>query len=128
MWEEHIKPYHVRMNAAIHEFGTKVMYHSDGGVMEAIPGLIDSGIDVLQALQFSADGMDPVVMKERYGDRLCFEGGISVQTTLPFGTDDVRARCGMRAPALGAGRGIWPSLAISPARRQEHRGSLRRSA
>ncbi len=115
MWEEHIKPYHARMNAAIHEFGAKVMYHSDGGVMEAIPGLIDSGIDLLQALQFSADGMDPVVMKERYGDRLCFEGGISVQTTLPFGTaDDVRNEVREYVRILGRGGGyiLGPSHAI----------------
>ena len=57
-----------------------------------VPGLIDAGIDVLQALQFSAKGMDPGVLKDRFGDRLCFEGGVSVQTTLPFGTvKDVRA-------------------------------------
>ena len=40
---------------------------------------------------FSAEGMDPVILKEKYGDKLCFEGGVSVQTTLPFGTEeDVR--------------------------------------
>ena len=49
---------------------------------------IDMGIDVLQALQFSAKGMDPRELKRRFGDRLCFEGGVSVQTKLPFGTVD----------------------------------------
>jgi uroporphyrinogen decarboxylase len=59
--------------------------------MDAVPGLIGMGSDVLQALQFSADGMDPRSLKQCYGDRLCFEGGVSVQTTLPFGTvEDVR--------------------------------------
>jgi uroporphyrinogen decarboxylase len=53
-----------------------------------VDGLIDMGIDILQALQFSADDMDPAVLKDRFGDRLCFEGGVSVQTTLPFGTTD----------------------------------------
>jgi uroporphyrinogen decarboxylase len=88
MWEAFIKPYHVRLNAAIHEHDARVIYHSDGAVMRAIPGLIDMGIDVLQALQFDAAGMDPVAMKALYGDRLCFEGGVSVQQTLPFGTPD----------------------------------------
>ena len=86
MWEQFLKPYHTELNKVIHEFGAKVMYHTDGSVAEAVPGLIDMGIDCLEALQFSADNMDPVFLKERYGDRLCFEGGISVQTTLPFGT------------------------------------------
>ena len=34
--------------------------------MDAVPGLIDMGIDVLQALQFSADGMDPRAPKPRF--------------------------------------------------------------
>ncbi len=54
--------------------------------MQAIPGLIEMGIDVLQALQFDAVGMDAVEMKKLYGHALCFEGGVSVQKTLPFGT------------------------------------------
>jgi len=115
MWEENLKPYHVRLNAAIHAFGVKVIYHTDGGVTEAVEGLIDAGIDVLQALQFSAKGMDPAVLKGRFGDRLCFEGGVSVQTTLPFGTpDDVRAEVEHLITVLGAGGGyiLGPSHAI----------------
>jgi uroporphyrinogen decarboxylase len=86
MWEAFLKPYHRRMNDAIHEFGAKVIYHTDGAVMKAVPGLVDMGIDVLQALQFDAKGMDPGALKSNYGTRLCFEGGVSVQKTLPFGT------------------------------------------
>jgi uroporphyrinogen decarboxylase len=86
MWEEFIKPYHVRINDMIHNMGAKVIYHTDGSVYEAIPGLIDMGIDVLQALQFSADNMDPRQIKDRFGNNLCFEGGMCVQKVLPFGT------------------------------------------
>jgi uroporphyrinogen decarboxylase len=88
MWERFIKPYHVRLNAVIHEHGARVIYHSDGSVMDAVAGLIDMEIDVLQALQFDAAGMDPARLKALYGDRLSFEGGVSVQKTLPFGTSD----------------------------------------
>jgi len=115
MWEKHIKPYHVRLNRAIHEFGVKVIYHSDGAVMEVIPGLMEAGIDVLQALQFSARGMDPAVMKDRYGDRLCFEGGVSVQTTLPFGSvADVQREVRHLILTLGRNGGyiLGPSHAI----------------
>jgi len=91
MWQEHIQPYHRRLNRVIHEFGAKVIYHSDGSIMDAVPGLMDMGIDVLQALQFDARGMDPVALKKNYGHVLCFEGGVSVQKTLPFGApEDVR--------------------------------------
>jgi uroporphyrinogen decarboxylase len=79
-----------------------VIYHTDGSIMDAVEGLIGMGIDVLQALQFSADRMDPAKLKDRFGDRLAFEGGVSVQTTLPFGTaEDVRRETEERIRVLG---------------------------
>ncbi len=106
MWEEFIKPYHKRLNQKIHEFGVKVIYHSDGAVHSAVPGLLEMGIDVLQALQFSATGMDPKALKDRFGERLCFEGGVSVQTTLPFGsTEQVRQETRMLIDILGRNGG-----------------------
>ena len=115
MWEEFLRPYHIRLNKTIHEFRVKVIYHSDGAVMEAVHGLIDMGIDVLQALQFSADGMAPVELKQKYGDRLCFEGGVSVQTTLPYRSpEDVRQEVEELITVLGKNGGyiLGPSHAI----------------
>lgn len=101
-WERLIRPYHTRLNAVIHRGGAKVIYHTDGSIMQAVPGLIAMGIDVLQALQFSADNMVPQTLKDRFGDRLCFEGGVSVQTTLPFGSPgDVRREVQERIQVLG---------------------------
>jgi len=115
MWERTLKPYHARLNRLIHGYGAKVIYHSDGGVMEAVPGLVDMGIDVLQALQFDAQGMDAQALKSTYGERLCFEGGVSVQSTLPFGTpeaviEETRAR--MRVLGRQGGYILGPSHAI----------------
>ncbi|MHB9033089.1 MAG: uroporphyrinogen decarboxylase family protein [Anaerolineae bacterium] len=116
MWEEFIQPYHRRLNAAIHEFsGVRVIYHSDGAVQSLVDGLVAMGIDVLQALQFSADGMDPADLKHRFGSGLCFEGGVSVQSTLPHGSpDDVRAEVRHLIDTLGEGGGyiLGPSHAI----------------
>jgi uroporphyrinogen decarboxylase len=115
MWKEFIQPCHARLNRLIHEFGAGVIYHTDGSVMKAVPGLIEMGIDVLQALQFSARGMDPLELKTKYGDRLCFEGGVSVQTTLPFGTpEDVHREVESLISILGKGGGyiLGPSHAI----------------
>ena len=114
-WEEFIKPHHVRLNRTIHEYGVKVVYHSDGDVMEAVDGLVDMGIDVLQALQFSAGKMDPATLKRKYHDRLAFEGGVSVQTTLPFGSvGDVRAEVENLITVLGENGGyiLGPSHMI----------------
>jgi uroporphyrinogen decarboxylase len=115
MWEQTLKPCHERVNRVIHEYGAKVMYHSDGSVTDAVPGLLDMGIDVLQALQFDAEGMDPRFLKESYGDRLCFEGGVSVQQTLPFGTaDQVREEVRELVRVLGRNGGyiLGPSHVI----------------
>jgi uroporphyrinogen decarboxylase len=115
LWEEMLKPYHKRLNNTIHEFGAKVMYHSDGAVMDAIEGLVDMGIDVLEALQFDAEGMNPAKLKEAAGDRLSFHGGVSVQSTLPFGTpEQVEAEVKERIKVLGKNGGyiLAPSHAI----------------
>jgi uroporphyrinogen decarboxylase len=115
MWEEFIKPYHMRLNRTIHEFGVRVIYHTDGAVMGQVEGLIDMGIDVLQALQFSAAGMDPFLLKQRAGDRLSFEGGVCVQQTLPWASvEAVRAETMQLIDALGPGGGyiLGPSHAI----------------
>ncbi len=68
-----------------------------------------------RALQFDAQGMDPCVLKKQYGDRLCFHGGISVQSTLPFGTpEEVTKEVEQRIAVLGENGGyiLAPSHAI----------------
>ena len=132
MWEEFIKPCQVRLNRRIHEFGVEVIYHSDGAVMGGVAGSIDAGIDVLQALQFDAKGMDPVRLKEQYGDRLCFEGGISVQKTLPFGRpEDVRLETERLIRTLGRNGG-YVSRSVpcdsSGNAGREHHGDVRYGA
>jgi uroporphyrinogen decarboxylase len=67
----------------------KVWYHTCGSVMQLIPDLIDNGIDILNPVQISAAGMDPKLLKSRYGDRLVFwGGGIDTQHVLPFASPD----------------------------------------
>jgi len=115
IWRDLIKPHHARINKMVHDYGVKVMYHTDGAVMDALEELVDMGIDVLEALQFDAQGMDAAEMKSRVGDKISFHGGISVQSTLPFGTAaDVTAEVIERKRVLGASGGyiIAPSHAI----------------
>ena len=83
--------------------------------MKAVPDLMDMGIDILQALQFDAVGMDAKMLKETYGEKLCFEGGVSVQHTLPFGTvEDVITETTHLVHTLGKDGGyiLGPSHAI----------------
>ena len=65
----------------------KIWYHTCGSVGQYIPDLLDNGIDILNPVQITAAGMDPHVLKETFGDRLCFwGGGIDSQHVLPTGT------------------------------------------
>jgi uroporphyrinogen decarboxylase len=115
LWKELVKPHHVRLNKKLHEFGVKILYHTCGSVMDAVDEIIDMGVDVLEALQFDAKGMDPNKLKSQYGDRLCFHGGVSVQKTLPFGTpDEVRKEVRERISVLGENGGyiLAPAHAV----------------
>ena len=51
-----------------------------------IEDLIEIGVDSLNPVQVTAQGMEPAGLKEHFGDRLSFWGGISTQGVLPFGT------------------------------------------
>lgn len=62
-----------------------IWYHTCGSVSQYIPDLLDNGIDILNPVQTSAEGMDPTELKARYGDKLTFWGGaIDTQHVLPF--------------------------------------------
>ena len=80
----------------------QVLYHSDGNILEAIPDLIEIGIDILNPVQ--PECMDPEYVKSIYGKDLSFWGAISLQKTLPFGTkDDIVREIRMRAESIGRG-------------------------
>jgi uroporphyrinogen decarboxylase len=84
-------PLHRKHNAIIHELGARVIFHSCGSVFPLIDDFIDMGVDILNALQPLAKDMEPRRLKERFGSRLSFSGGIDIQRLLPFGTaDEVR--------------------------------------
>lgn len=61
----------------------KIAWHSCGSIIPLIPRFIDLGLDILNPIQPLAKGMDPQFLKNEYGDRLSFFGGICVQDLLP---------------------------------------------
>lgn len=93
-------PYYKKVNGWIHEnTNWKTFKHCCGAVERFMELFIEAGFDVINPVQCSAAGMDPKVLKERYGSRLTFwGGGVDTQKTLPFGTkeqvrDEVLRRC-----------------------------------
>ncbi len=61
-----------------HEHNMSVILHSCGCVKELIPDLIEVGVDCLFPLEVKA-GMDVRELKQKYGDKLSFMGGIDVR-------------------------------------------------
>ena len=59
-------------------------------------------MDILNPLQVGAKNMDPKKLKQEFGDRLCFWGGVDTQHTLPFGTsEEVKDEVKRRIEELG---------------------------
>ncbi|MBI24294.1 MAG: methyltransferase [Roseibacillus sp.] len=101
-------PYYRQVNDWIHRNTSwKTFKHSCGAVESFMEHFIEVGFDIINPVQCSASGMDPRVLKEKYGDRLVFwGGGVDTQKTMPFGTPEevrreVLERCEIFAPNGG---------------------------
>ena len=77
MYREMIKPYHQRQYEYVKKNypHIKVFLHSCGAIYYLIPDLIDAGVDILNPVQISAKGMNPVKLKKEFGKKLVFWGG-----------------------------------------------------
>jgi uroporphyrinogen decarboxylase len=75
-YRELVKPVHQRAAEWAHEHGVVVELHSCGNIMPFVPDLVDAGIDMLNPLEVKA-GMDPIQLKQTYGDELAFHGGLN---------------------------------------------------
>lgn len=85
-----------------------IFYHTCGAVKELLPLLIDEGVDILNPVQVSAQGMeDTAELKRLFGKQLTFwGGGVDTQRVLPRGTtqevrEEVRRRIADLAPGGG---------------------------
>jgi len=76
MYRALLKPLHQRAIDWAHARGIPAELHSCGDVRPFVPELVDMGLDGLNPLEVKA-GMDPLVLKRDYGDRLVLHGGIN---------------------------------------------------
>jgi hypothetical protein len=83
-------PYYRKMNDWIHQnTGWKTFKHCCGAIESFMQLFIDSGFDIINPVQINAAGMDPVLLKEKYGDNLVFwGGGADTQKILPFASPE----------------------------------------
>ena len=116
-WRAVDKPRMARLVADCREINPDVFFyiHSDGNVMDLMDDFVEMGFDVINPLQ--PECMDPVEVKQRWGDRVTLHGGISLQHTLPFGTaQEVREEVEtlIRKCGYNGGLVVFPSNVIQP--------------
>jgi uroporphyrinogen decarboxylase len=107
-WRELEKPRMKKMIQAFKKANPKkppyAFFHSDGDVSEVIPDLIEIGLDILNPIQ--PECMDVAEIGRLYRGKLRFHGAISIQETLPKGTEaDVRKEVRHRIDHLGPNGG-----------------------
>jgi len=74
--EEFIKPYYRRIWDLLSSRGARLFNQdSDGNIEPVIPAFLDAGVNVTSPMEPAA-GMDIVKVRQDYGNRLAFTGGI----------------------------------------------------
>jgi uroporphyrinogen decarboxylase len=107
-WRTRFKPRHKRMIEKLKKENPDiiVIMHSDGAVAPLIDDFIEIGVDVYNPVQPNVSGSDPQELKDKYGQRICFFGGIDQQLLLPSGDiGKIRAEIKERISILGKNRG-----------------------
>jgi len=109
MYREFYKPYHKKLNDWVHRNTSwKTFYHTCGSNVRLLDDFVEAGVDIINPVQCSAAGMDPVFLKEKYGGKLVFWGaGVDTQNTLPFGSpEEVKAEVMERLRIFAPGGGF----------------------
>lgn len=112
-YEEFFLEPHQRLYGAVKKAApnVKIFLHSCGSVRNLIPLFIESGVDILSALQPLAAGMDAYELKAEFGDKLVFHGGVDVQQAVPGTPEQLEKECRrcLEAYAPGGGYIFSPS-------------------
>ncbi len=117
LFREMIKPRYLKLFSFIKQCTkAKLFLHSCGAIEPLIPDLIEAGIDILHPVQPAARGMDHQILKARYGELLCFWGGVDIQKALIGTIRDVQKEVNTRIRILGSGGGyvLAPAHNIQP--------------
>ncbi|MBN1809752.1 MAG: hypothetical protein JW909_11850 [Planctomycetes bacterium] len=106
MFDDFLAPGFRRYMDVIHSHGVLSMHHTCGDVRSLVGRLQELGLDILQSLQPEAMEDFFPQMKASFGGSMSFQGGISIQRTMPSGTrDDVFSEVRRRVDVLAPGGG-----------------------
>ena len=105
-WRRYIKPRWEKIYRHVHAQGKYVINHCCGSVEDIMPDIIEIGLDVLESVQPEAKGMNPYILKQKWGNGITFWGGLGTQQLLPFGTpEDIRHEVRKLCSIMGEGGG-----------------------
>jgi uroporphyrinogen decarboxylase len=118
-WRTRFKPRHKRMIDHLKKENPEIIIimHSDGAVAPLIDDFIEIGVDVYNPVQPNVAGSDPQELKDKYGERICFFGGIDQQSLLPSGDIKlIRKEIKRRISILGKNSGylLAPAHILQP--------------
>jgi hypothetical protein len=108
-FREFYKPNYAKLNGWVHDnTNWKTHFHCCGSIVNLLQDFAECGVDVLNPVQVSAHGMDPRMLKDKYGRSFTFwGGGVDTQKTLPFGTpEEVRREVRERLEIFSVGGGF----------------------
>jgi len=102
-----VKPYLADIADIIHGAGKKFLLHVCGAMREILPDIIDAGVDLIEPVQTSAQGMEPEGLKRDFGDDLAFYGSIDLVNVLNKCTvEEIKEEVRKNIRALGQGGGL----------------------
>ena len=102
-------------------YSEKVLLHSCGNTWSLLPMFVEAGVDCYQSLQTGA-GMELGALKAKYGQKLCFWGGVAVETLISGTPEEVRreVRRAFQNAATDGGFILGPSHSIAYGVRYEN--------
>lgn len=114
MWRELCFPYFKERVEHIKQHVDQVNLHNCGMNIPLMDMFIEAGVDCYQSLQTTA-GMEVGRLKEMFGERIAFWGGVAVEKLILGTPGDVReeVRTAMQRGAPGGGFILGPSHSIA---------------
>jgi len=107
---EHVWPGTRKIIAQARSYGLKVVHHACGAIHELIPDLIELEADVIHPIQALAKDMDARTLRNDFGGKISFCGGIDAQELLVRGSpEQVRAKVRELKELFPTGLVISPS-------------------
>ncbi len=101
MLEELIMPYYREFFSYFHNRGMPVILHSCGNVTQAVPLIIEAGVDCLQPMEVKA-GVDVLALAQQFGDRVSFMGNLDIRVFERGDKTEIEAEIAGKMEALKA--------------------------